>query len=577
MATTPHGAAGSPELPSPSVGAPGQTPDENGSVEDVVPSVGEFRAGLEFLGCLDHTPLCEVWKVRTLQGKLRMAKFSQSFGIRFGRGDQDALKRLSALSHPALSRVEVADRRPGSLILVMDLPTATLAERLQEYRDQGLPGIPRWELLEAIRRSAEALDYLWLQHGIQHLGLNPNNILHVGDEWVVADAGLMHWLWSPAGHAPFQLNPLYSAPELFEKHSGPGCDQYSLALIYLEMLGGRHPHLGRTPRQLARLRREGKLNLDLLPSGDRPILERALHPEPAKRFESCVALVNALETVSTAQRPLVHGLPPVISTEWSLLPAGLSGPVPSPESLVTQLLTAAAASTPVRDGSASPNRTVSGQKLIAEFQADFDPEETRRKVEAFCGQWQGRLVCKTDDLFVCHLSVPRGFWQKYFTRPVGMEIQVQIGQAHPLGGRQREIRIRVGVFGCDGKRSDRLLSEIGPVILDSLQRFLLTRPELRGRERIICDQPLNVYPVVCNFELGPAMECRTRDVSLSGIGFLAPQALTASQIYLNPRPSSDGCIVAILAQVVRMTQRDDGRYEVGAFFRFDESEAVKTS
>jgi hypothetical protein len=185
------------------------------------------------------------------------------------------------------------------------------------------------------------------------------------------------------------------------------------------------------------------------------------------------------------------------------------------------------------------------------------------------------LVCTTDDLLVCHLSVPRGFWQKYFSRPVGMEIQVQVGNAFACGIRRREIRIEVGVFGCDGKRSEQLLSEIGPVLLNSLRAFLLKRPEQRGRERLICDQPLSVYPVICNFELGPVVECRTRDVSLSGIGFLSPEALAASQIYLNPNPASEGCIVALLAQVVRTTQREDGQYEVGAFFRFDESEAAR--
>jgi serine/threonine protein kinase len=571
---TPQTVALPPDSPSSSMGEVAATPSETGG-DEVVPSVGEFRAGLEFLACVDHTPLCEVWKVRTLQGRLRMAKFSQSFGTRPGRGEQDALKRLATLAHPALLRMDVADRRPGSLILVMDLPAATLGERLQEYRAQGLPGLPRWELLEAMRRTAEGLDYLWLQHGMQHLMLHPNAILMVGDEWVVADAGLMHWLWSPIGHAPFQLNALYSAPELYEKRTGPGCDQYSLALIYLEMLTGRHPHLGRSPRQLARLRREGKLNLDLLPVADRPILERALHPDPTMRFKTCTDLVAALESVPTDQRPLVHGLPPVISSAWSLLPAGLSGPVPSAQQLVTQLLSAAASSTPTREWSTPSSRT--GLQLSAQFQADLELLEIRRNVEAFCAQWQGRLVCTTDDLLVCHLSVPRGFWRNYFARPVGLEIQVHIGEPMVSTGRRREIGIQVGVFGADGKRSEQLLSEIGPVLVNSLRTLLKTQPEQRGRERLICDQPLTVYPVICNFELGPAVECRTRDVSLSGIGFLSPHALAASQIYLNPTPAAEGSLVAILAQVVRMIEREDGYYEVGAFFRFDESETARSA
>ena len=35
------------------------------------------------------------------------------------------------------------------------------------------PGIPRGELVDYIRAAAEVLDYLYLQHSVQHLNLNP--------------------------------------------------------------------------------------------------------------------------------------------------------------------------------------------------------------------------------------------------------------------------------------------------------------------------------------------------------------------------------------------------------------------
>jgi len=279
-----------------------------------------------------------------------------------------------------------------------------------------------------------------------------------------------------------------------------------------------------------------------------------------------VDLVAALEAVSTNHSPLVRGLPPVISSSWSLLPAGLSGPIPSAEQIVTQLIATATAATPVR--TSVPNATAHSQGLTSRFQAELDPAEAGPKLEAFCRQWQGRLVCTTDDLLVCHLTLPRGFLQRCFSRPVGLEVQVHLNGS--ANGHGREVDIQLNVFGCDGKRADKLLSDLGPVLVGSLRNFLITGAEQRRQERLPCEQPLLVYPVLCNFELGSAVECRTRDVSLNGIGFWSPQPLTTSQIYINPTPSPEGCLVAILAQIVRMDQRKDGQFDVGAFFKFDE-------
>jgi serine/threonine protein kinase len=556
-----------------------ETPASGGDdagLEEVAPAVGEFRAGLEFLACLDRNPLCEVWKARGTDGRLRMARFVHGFGRLSSRAETEAVERLTFLAHPALARMEVARRERGAVLLAGDLPGATLAERLQEYRSQGLPGLPRWELLEGMRRAAEALDYLHLQHGILHLGLNPNNILVTCDQWFIADAGLMSMFWYPSGHAPFQLNALYSAPELFEKQAGPACDQYSLALIYLEMLTGRQPHLGRSTRQLARLRREGKLNFEQLPAPDRPILMRALHPDPVRRYDSCVELVSALHAVTTNHRPLLRGLPPIISSAWSALPAGLSGPVPSPGQVVTQLLAAGTGSSPLRETNSADALASDDQGLQARFQVELTSEQTARKLEDFCGQWNGKLVCAADDVFVCHVGLPRGFWQRYLGRPMGLELHVQLAPTASRAAR-REAGIRLRVFGCEGKRAAQVLGEVGPVLIQSLHDYFQSKAEQRGRRRMVSAQPLKIYPVIGNFELGQPVECQTRDVSLSGVGFLSPQALTSSQIYLSPAPTIPGVLVAILAQVVRMQRRDDGQFDVGAFFKLDEIEPDRSA
>ncbi len=55
------------------------------------------------------------------------------------------------------------------------------------------------------------------------------------------DFGLAPLLWLPSGKPASQLNPRYAAPEVHEPVSSPAADQYSLALIYTEMLTGIYP------------------------------------------------------------------------------------------------------------------------------------------------------------------------------------------------------------------------------------------------------------------------------------------------------------------------------------------------
>src|SRR5262249_25852486 len=126
----------------------------------------------------------------------------------------------------------------------------------------------------------------------------------------LADYGLVPLLWLPAGRTADQLNAHYAAPETGRGTPGPTADQFSLALIYAEMLSGflprsaqrrpgsglvRRPRAGRAP-ELTTL--ANRIDLDLVVAPDREALARALHDDPARRFPSCTALVEALEAAS---------------------------------------------------------------------------------------------------------------------------------------------------------------------------------------------------------------------------------------------------------------------------------------
>ena len=90
------------------------------------------------------------------------------------------------------------------------------------------------------------------------------------------------------------MTPAYAAPELFDGRPGKNSDQYSLAIVYQEMLTGCRPFSGTTPAQLAAQHMNGKPDLLSLPSSDQSIIAKALSKDPSCRFQSCCEMVEEL-------------------------------------------------------------------------------------------------------------------------------------------------------------------------------------------------------------------------------------------------------------------------------------------
>src|SRR5262249_46634070 len=152
---------------------------------------------------------------------------------------------------------------------------------------EGHPGVPRRELLGLMRWAAVALDGLYARHGLQHFGLSPRNLLVEGDRLWVAEFGLIPFLWLPTGQSAAALNGRYAAPELHDRRPSRSADQYSLALIYAEMLTGVHPRRAasgalRRPggARLTGAHKAARLDLDLVPARDREVILRALEADP---------------------------------------------------------------------------------------------------------------------------------------------------------------------------------------------------------------------------------------------------------------------------------------------------------
>src|SRR5262249_12540925 len=96
--------------------------------------------------------------------------------------------------------------------------------------------------------------------------------------------------------------PLYAAPELFQGQISEHSDQYSLAIVYCELLTGQRPFNGKTPRQLLLQHTNEEPDLRGLPKGERLVVSRALSKNPQQRFPNCLSFVRALYT---ARSPVV--------------------------------------------------------------------------------------------------------------------------------------------------------------------------------------------------------------------------------------------------------------------------------
>jgi serine/threonine protein kinase len=246
----------------------------------------------------------EVWRTTAPGGLFKAIKVV--YGDRAGpHAEQElkALERIKRVRHPFLLSLERFEVVEGHLLIVMELAEGSLIDRFQACRRSDLPGIPRSELLGYLGDAAEALDYMNETHGLQHLDIKPQNLLLVGGRVKVADFGLVKDLSGTSVTATGGVTPLYATPEAFDGRVSRYSDQYSLAIVYQEMLTGMRPFTGTTALQLATQHTTGTPLLDPLPVDDRPIVGRALAKIPEQRFPTCREMVDQLLHPGSAPTP----------------------------------------------------------------------------------------------------------------------------------------------------------------------------------------------------------------------------------------------------------------------------------
>jgi serine/threonine protein kinase len=513
----------------------------------------KFLPGHHLLECLHRQPGGEVWTAQTSDGRKKLVRIIYGYDPAEERPEGDALDRLRKLRHPALPRFESVAESGARLALLTDLPDSSLADRLRERRQIGQDGLPRPELLSYLRQAAEALDDLYEESRLQHLGLTPRHLALRGGRLYLLDFALAELFWLPAGNNLASLNPRYAAPELFEGQIGRRSDQYSLALIYQELLTGIHPFRNVHPRQLALPRHRGKPDLSLLPTADRAVIAQALHLDPDCRYPTCSALVDALETAatkgnsdssSTNVRIATLSVAPAANIDRKEAVAPTSSlwscTVEEMKQFVAKQVDEAAEGLEVHRQSSlryRVRRQPSSDSIVSlEHHAHgrIVPATLPLKLGGFEAEWKPqRLKCPEEPLaaaddgspiwkWLYQFSLGGGLLKRYLGRKPSLLLEIELKKPRFGDESMMEVLVRLIPSNCGSSKDDEILNKIAPHLLRSLRDYLQLLPDQRAEERFAWKADVQVQPIRGDAEFGEAFVASAHDLCTNGIGLEFP-------------------------------------------------------
>lgn len=231
-------------------------------------------------------------------------------------GDQAFLSLMTReeamrdIRHDAVVRYSENHRTPdGHVYLIMDyIDGPGLDEKLRTG------GMGADDLLVVMARVAEGLQAAHSRN-VVHRDLSPDNIiLRGGDpaQAVIIDFGIAKDE-NPGAETivgnEFAGKYAYAAPEQLSGRTDARTDIYSLGALILAVFRGKVPDVGRNPMEVIR-NKMLPLDTEGVPEPLRSILDQMTQPEPEKRLQTALAVLEAIDpTYSapvTARRPVTQ-------------------------------------------------------------------------------------------------------------------------------------------------------------------------------------------------------------------------------------------------------------------------------
>lgn len=525
--------------------------------------------GYRLIAPLGRGGFGEVWKCEAPGGLHKAIKFVHG-GLHAldenAPADEElrAIQRVKSIRHPFLLSMERVEMVGGDLVIVLELADRNLADVLRAEQAAGRAGIPRDTLLGYLGEVAEVLDVMHAQHHLQHLDVKPQNLFQVSTHVKVGDFGLVNSFSSresgrPQAAPQSAITPLYASPEVFEGNLSRHSDQYSLAIVYQELLTGTLPFAGKNSRQVMMQHLHGEPNLVPLPEADRPVVARALAKGPGQRFPSCSDFLHALaagqsELVAEARRT------PGPRTARARTNRALPPTSPQPTGDALQ-----APGPPIVP---SPSATRPGEVLHFRFGTSLPADVIRLRLDGFRRQWSARVVSTDAEGLVLHMQAPRSSWQRWAGRQPQLEVRLRAlpaGDLSTSGGTEgAEVRMELSLRDCSKAQSAELLRVVGPLFAESFRAHLQVNHHFRAQERLPWRHALQVCPILPDGSLGPPVECQGKDISLNGIGFYAPGQAPSGRMMLHLPQSDLTPRMSFPARAVRVQGCGDGWHEVGA-------------
>lgn len=537
----------------------------------------------------------EVWKCEAPGGLMKAIKFVKATtdSNHELRQEYEAFEQVKAIRHPFLLCLERVELVENVLVMVMGLADRHIGERYLECQASGLSGIPREELIAYLREAAEALDVISAQHGLQHLDVKPANLFLTAGHLQVGDYGLVSKLDGGSGSGKNRgLTPKYASPEVLRGLVHTQSDQYSLALVYYEMLTGSFPYAGRSAQQMMLLHISGEPDLAALPLADRAAVGRAVAKSPDDRFPSCLEFIDALGPTDSRLTRRSAAIPfptrpPLAATKSNFqaqpnrTPAeapckiklrevrsvvsceALQGSeVPSPSRSAEQFVGAVLEAAGDRSGAASGDSSrLPDGTWACRFLTTVSPRLAKVKLDLVWEEGGWSMDTREENRIVFRKTAPvyRLFGKKEFA---GLEVVIDLPDNGGIVGELTAVGRMVGTPKADFTRNaDEVVSEL----FAAVRQVLNNVQERRKHERLRAEFAVLLTALRSDGSLEMPVVGRCMDVSAGGLAIQLTQPLASKYAYVafDGIPAIRG--VAILFQTIKAHSIESGFVVTGRY------------